>query len=154
MMEVTRPTTGGCMCGAVRYEVIGSPSRVLHCHCQSCRTHTGAAMATLAVLRADQVRFHGDARKAFASAPGVERAFCATCGTSITWETDFGDEGHICALHISTFDDPEAMAPSGHSFYAERISWFDSADELPRHEGFVADSDPVQFGPADNKLRM
>ena len=139
------------MCGAVRYETQGGPSRVLHCHCQSCRSHTGAPMATLAVFTADQVQFSGDERKPYQSAPGVERAFCASCGTSLTWETVLGDEGRLCAIHISTFDDPDALAPTGHSFYPERISWFEVADDLPRHEGFVAGSEPLHYGPAAAK---
>lgn len=138
---------GGCLCGAVRYTAVGRPDRVLHCHCKSCRRHTGAPMATLAVFRADQLSFNGTARKPFRSAPGVERAFCPNCGTPLTWETDFKDEGRICAIHISTFDDPEALPPDGHSFYPERIGWFDVADTLPRHEAFVSGSTPMQFGP-------
>ena len=74
MSDQKTPATGGCMCGAVRYETTGEPSRVLHCHCQSCRTHTGAPAATLAVLKADQVDFSGVERKIYASAPGVGRA--------------------------------------------------------------------------------
>ena len=148
MSETMVTSTGGCMCGAVRYETTGVSSRVLHCHCYSCRTHTGAPMATLAVFKAEQVRFSGDDRKVYASAPGVERTFCASCGTSLTWETVFGDEGPLCAIHISAFDDPDGLKPTGHSFYSERISWFDIADDLPRHEGFVAGSEPLRFGPA------
>ena len=148
MDETTRTSKGSCMCGAVRYEVTGRSSRVLHCHCQSCRSHTGASMATLAVFKAEQVTFSGEDRKPYESVPGVHRAFCANCGTSLTWETVFGDEGPLCAIHISTFEDPEALAPTGHSFYTERISWFDVADSLPRHEGFVAGSEPLRYGPA------
>lgn len=148
MSEIADTWTGGCMCGAVRYETKGGPSRVLHCHCQSCRSHTGAPMATLAVFRADQVQFSGAERKPYRSAPGVERAFCADCGTSLTWETVLGDEGRLCAIHISTFDNPDVLAPTGHSFYPERISWFEVADDLPRHEGFVAGSEPLHYGPA------
>ncbi|MEM7171325.1 MAG: GFA family protein [Pseudomonadota bacterium] len=140
--------TGGCMCGAVRYEVIGAPSRVLHCHCESCRRHTGAPAATLAVFRAEQVAFSGADRKVYDSAPNVGRAFCPDCGTSLTWERDFEQEGRLCALHISGFDDPEALPATGHSFYSERLSWFDIADELPRHAGFVVGSEPMRFGPA------
>lgn len=150
MANTTRVMAGGCMCGAVRFEATGNPDRVLNCHCRSCRSHTGAAMATLAVYRPDQVRFSGAARKPYASASGVERAFCQTCGTSLTWEAILGDEA-ICALHISTFDDPAALPPDGHSFYVERISWFDAVDDLPRHAGFVRGSEPMQIGPSAEK---
>lgn len=139
------------MCGAVRFETTGDSSRVLHCHCQSCRSHTGAPMATLAVFQAGQVRFSGDDRKIYESAPGVHRAFCVNCGTSLTWETAFGDEGPLCAVHISAFDNPDALMPTAHSFYPERISWFDVADDLPRYEGFVADGELLRHGPSDAK---
>ena len=147
----TDKLSGGCMCGAVRYEKTGPPSRVLHCHCESCRKHTGAPAATLAVFRADQVRFSGSARTIYASAPNVGRAFCCKCGSWMSWETVLGDEGKLCAIHISSFDTPDALTPTGHSFYLERISWFDIADNLPRHEGFVANSQPLCHGPAAAK---
>lgn len=135
------------MCGAVRYGTTDQPSRVLHCHCKSCRHHTGAPAATLAVFRADQVEFSGDERRIYRSAPNVGRAFCASCGTSLSWETVLGDEGAVCAIHISTFDEPDVLVPTAHSFYPERISWFEIADALPRHEGFVAGSEPLCHGP-------
>lgn len=147
MAETGVTLSGGCMCGAVRYDVIGSPNRVLHCHCHSCRSHTGAGVATLAVLAPEQIEFSGEERSIYNSAPNVGRAFCGACGTPLTWETTLGEEP-ICAIHISTFDDPDRLKPDGHSFYGERISWFDIADDLPRHEGFVADSKPMQYGPA------
>ena len=140
--------SGGCMCGAVRYRTSGEPARVLNCHCRSCRKHTGAPAATLAVFTVDQVAFGGGDRKIYASSPGVGRAFCGTCGTPLTWETDLGDLGPVCAIHISTFDDPDALRPSAHSFYTERISWFDIADDLPRYEGFVKDGALMCHGPA------
>ena len=94
MGETTLPITGGCMCGAVRYETTGESIGVYHCHCQSCRKHTGAPVGTLAVLKADQVKFSGDERKIYESAPNVGRAFCAKCGTSLTWETAFGEHSN------------------------------------------------------------
>ncbi len=139
------------MCGVVRFQTTGASSRVLNCHCKSCRHHTGAPMATLAVFRADQVTFSGEARRAYQSAPGVERTFCTNCGTSLTWETILGNEGQLCAIHISTFDEPEALPPSAHSFYPERIAWFDAADDLPRHAGFVRGSEPLRIGPEPRK---
>ena len=78
--------TGGCMCGAVRYETMGEPFAVNHCHCRSCRKHNGAAVVTLAGFKADQIAFSGDARKIYESSPGVGRAFCGKCGTPLTWD--------------------------------------------------------------------
>jgi hypothetical protein len=148
MTQKPTPITGGCMCGAVRYETTGDSVGVIHCHCQSCRKHNGAPVVTLAVFKVDQVKFSGDERKIYESSPSVGRAFCAMCGTPLTWEAIFGDLGPLCSFHISTFDNPDALMPTAHSFYSERISWFDIADNLPRHEGFVADSPPLHHGPA------
>ena len=37
---------GGCLCGAIRYRATGEPIGVAHCHCESCRRHTGAVFAS------------------------------------------------------------------------------------------------------------
>jgi len=148
MNEETK-MTGGCMCGAVRYEVSGAPFLVSHCHCLSCRKHNGGPVVTLAGYQTSQVSFGGDERKIYESSAGVGRAFCGKCGTPLTWEGDAGGElGQIVEFHLSTFDDPEALVPTGHAFYDERISWFDIADDLPRFEGFVDESPLVRHGPA------
>ena len=148
MAELADKLTGGCLCGAVRYETAGRSFKVLNCHCTSCRKHNGAPMATLAGFKAEQVTFSGEARKVYASSPGVGRAFCGTCGTPLTWEGDDSDRGPVFEFHISTFDTPEALKPSLHSFYAERIAWFDVADDLPRYEGLSEQSPIVRHGPA------
>ncbi len=148
MAEPTLRLTGGCLCGAVRYETSGESFKVIHCHCQSCRKHNGAPVVTLAGFTANQVRFSGAERKIYESSPGVARAFCSTCGTPLTWEGDGGDRGPIVEFHISTFDTPEVLVPSVHSFYPERIPWMDVADDLPRYEGFSGNSRLLGHGPA------
>ena len=145
--------TGGCLCGAVRYETTGDSFGVIHCHCRSCRKHNGAAVVTLAGFMADQVVWSGDGRKVYASSPGVGRAFCGNCGTPLTWEgVSSSQGGPIFEFHISTFDNPDALAPSSHSFYPERIAWFDTADDLPRYEGFSGDGEPLRHGPVSDGL--
>ena len=108
--------TGSCMCGQVRYETTGNPFAVNHCHCESCRKHNGAPVATLAGFKIDQVHFSGSDRKTYESSPGAFRAFCENCGTPLTWEGDGDDLGQIVEFHISTFDDPEALVPTSHAF--------------------------------------
>ncbi len=142
---------GGCMCGAVRYEVTGESFGVAHCHCNSCRKHNGGPVVTLAGYNKDQVTFSGDERKMYESSPGVGRAFCGKCGTPLTWEGESGG-AYIFEFHISTFDNPDALVPTGHSFDAERIAWFDIADNLPRYEGFAGDSALLRHGPVSDGL--
>ena len=152
-MSEEKKMLGGCMCGAVRYEVTGEPFLVSHCHCLSCRKHNGAPVVTLAGFKQGQVSFEGDERGIYESSPGVGRAFCGKCGTPLTWEGDGGEElGRILEFHLSTFDNPEALVPTGHAFYSERISWFDIADSLPRFEGFVDDSTSLRHGPVTDGL--
>ncbi len=144
--------SGGCMCGAVRYEASGEPFSVIHCHCHSCRKHNGGPVVTLAGFKADQVAFSGTGRKIYQSSPGVGRAFCGNCGTPLTWEGDGGELGPIVEFHISTFDDPDVLVPSSHSFHNERIAWFDIADGLPRYDGFSSEGEPTRHGPVSDGL--
>ncbi len=150
MSETTM--NGGCMCGAVRYEARGESFGINHCHCHSCRKHNGAAVVTLAGYKADQVSFSGKERKIYESSPGVVRAFCGDCGTPLTWEGDGGELGHIFEFHISTFDEPEKLVPTGHAFDLERIAWFDIADDLPRYESFPECGPVLRHGPVKEGL--
>ncbi|MBT7951989.1 MAG: GFA family protein [Gammaproteobacteria bacterium] len=142
-----RKMTGGCMCGAVRYEATGEPFAVTHCHCLSCRKHNGGPVVTLAGFKKEQLEFTKNDRKIYESSPGVGRAFCENCGTPLTWEGDGGELGQIFELHISTFDNPDVLVPTAHAFEPERIPWFDIADKLPRYEGFAEDSPLLRHGP-------
>jgi len=138
---------GGCICGAVRYEVSGEPFSVAHCHCHSCRQHTGAPVVTLAGYLKEQVHFSGAERSLYASSPGALRGYCSRCGSPLTWEGDGGDLGPIVELHLSTFDEPEGLVPTAHAFYPERLPWFNIADDLPRYEGFAEASTLLGNGP-------
>ncbi len=152
MSDAGKTYSGGCMCGAVRYEAAGEPFAVTHCHCLSCRKHNGGPVVTLAGFTSGQVAFSGTERKIYESSPGVGRAFCGICGTPLTWEGDGGDLGPIVEFHISTFDNPDVLVPSSHSFHNERIAWFDIADGLPRHDGFSSEGEPTRHGPVSDGL--
>jgi len=148
MENKTMPITGGCMCGAVRYEADGESLKVGHCHCHSCRSHTGAPVVTFVVFEQDRVKFTKGNRKIYNSSPGVGRGFCDQCGTPLTWEGDAWDRS-IIEVHISTLDNPNAFVPTVHWFHGERIDWFDVTDNLPRYAGDDEVEDrPYRHGPA------
>ncbi len=139
--------SGGCLCGAVRYEAVGEPIYVPYCHCESCRKATGAPVVMYLVLHPEQVRFTKGERKTYESSPGVHRAFCSDCGTPLTWEGIWAGRT-VIELHVGTLDRPDGFVPDRHAFHGERISWFDVADRLPRHRGSSVGTEPDSFGPA------
>ena len=127
--------TGGCLCGAVRYRITGELIWAGYCHCHSCRRFTGSVVTNWVGVADSGVEFTCGHSTVYA-APGVERGFCAQCGSSLTYRADrFPD---YIQLHIGSLDDPEAVAPMAHVHCAEKPAWFDVDDELPRHPGSAA----------------
>ena len=130
MTEKDKVVSGGCMCGAVRYEATGAPKGSGYCHCRSCRHHTGAPIVAFVVFATDQVEWLSGDRTLYESSPGIFRAFCRDCGTSLTYECS-----GLVEFHISTLDNPDEFPPNEHTHYAERISWLETADKLTRYRG-------------------
>lgn len=114
---------GGCLCGAVRFRLLGPPFEIDYCHCHSCRKHTGAPVSAFVDCKRHLVEFTTGAPKLFESSPGVRRGFCGECGSTLTYESDaLPDEIHI---HIGALDRPEDFPPHGRpTFSAERVPWF------------------------------
>ncbi|MEM7745372.1 MAG: GFA family protein [Pseudomonadota bacterium] len=125
--------SGGCLCGAIRFQAHGRPEGAGYCHCASCRRHTGAPVAAFVVFVREQVDWTTGARGLFDSSPGVRRAFCRDCGSSLTWEARHRGTD-LVEIHISALDDPDAFAPNEHTHWREKIGWLQMADDLPRHD--------------------
>lgn len=143
--------TGRCLCGNLQFEVHGRRLWVAHCHCDSCRRNTGSAVATFVGYTKEQLTYTRGERRIYRSSPGVQRGFCADCGTPMTYESDrCPDEVH---LYISTLDEPGEFRPQLHVFVAERIPWMELEDDLPRYEGLTEGSEPVSWGPLHSRSR-
>jgi hypothetical protein len=95
----------------------------------------------LGILDTDLVFTHG--QPALYLDGGVSRGFCRDCGSSLTYaSTRFPD---YVQLHLGTLDNPEVVVPEAHVHCAEKVAWFEVADELPHFEGSAAaDSDDWQ----------
>ena len=75
--------TGGCHCGAVRYEATEAPQRHSICHCTDCRRSAGAPVVAWAVYDRADVRVTKGAPKMRSSSEHGRRYFCADCGTGL-----------------------------------------------------------------------
>ena len=132
--------TGGCACGAVRYEVRSEPFDAGWCHCRICQRVSGApAMVFATVPAGDLVFTEGADRVRVLKSTGFgERRFCESCGTPLLIQVDYQPE--TVDFPVATLDDPDAVAPGFHIFRASRIAWFETADDLPRHDRFRPDT--------------
>ena len=106
--------TGGCLCGAVRYEVDAEPLRVARCHCDDCRRGSGAAFATNVFVPADKLNLTGDVatyQHKTDSGNTMTRAFCAKCGSPIFSFSSVGG-GVVRAIRVGSIDDASFVKPT------------------------------------------
>ena len=133
-------TTGGCACGAVRYELRSTPFDAGGCHCRTCQLVSGAPAMVFATVPAGHLVFveGADRVQVHRSTSFGERRFCGGCGTPLLIQVDYQPE--TVDFPVATLDEPDAVAPGFHIFTASRIAWFETADALPRHEKFRPDT--------------
>lgn len=123
---------GGCLCGAVRYEITGDVSNPCFCHCETCRRATGAAVVPWGTFVREAMRVTRGSLSEYRSSAQVWRGFCARCGTSLTYR----HEARPAEIDVTlaTLDDPTRLAPAMHVWVKDRLPWMPIGDSRPRHE--------------------
>lgn len=125
--------TGGCLCGAVRYEVTGEIAPIQLCHCSQCRKAQGGPFGANAPVAADAFRLvqGGDVLREYRASPGKRRVFCGTCGGPIFSQRD--DAPETLRLRAGTLDDGAGLTLGFHIQAASKAPWWPIEDELPQH---------------------
>lgn len=112
---------GGCLCGAIRYEIDQPALGEAVCHCKNCQHQTGTAFSVLATVRSSAFKLIGEP-KLYAdrgdSGAAVHRHFCGTCGSPIY--TSLPAKPKVVFVKAGTLDDTSQLAPKYHV-------WCDSA---------------------------
>ena len=128
--------TGGCLCGAVRYRLMSEPFDAGWCHCRTCQLNSGApAMAFASVKDGDWVVTSGvNLVRRIRSSSFAERLFCGECGTPLA--IDYDIQPDTFDFSLGTLDEPGAVRPGFHIFWASRVPWFPDGDGLPKHDRF------------------
>lgn len=117
--------TGGCLCGAVRYESGGEPQFALQCHCRDCQRASGAPH--VAAVRVSSAEFRitkGTPRRYLAKADSgneVSRTFCGDCGTPLYVQVSTRSD--IVGVRVCTFDDPSWFKPQANIFVKSAQPW-------------------------------
>lgn len=121
---------GGCHCGAVRYEVTGTPQHVALCHCKDCRLSSGAPMVSWAAFAENELQVTQGTPKTFNSSGSSMRSFCSDCGSGLFYRNSEFLPG-IVDIQSATLDNPDALPAVAHIQTAERLNWMETAHELP-----------------------
>ncbi len=115
-----QPLTGGCRCGAIRYEFTG-PLMFQHiCCCRDCQKFTGSVgMPNIGGLRTGFRLLKGSPASYAVTADNgatIHRGFCSDCGSSLLiWPeidgTLYTEKDDVVGAAAGTLDDPSRFTP-------------------------------------------
>lgn len=127
--------TGGCACGAVRYEVEADPLMAGQCQCRDCQRSTGSGHASVmafpepAVSITGAVKFHDTKAD---SGNTASRGFCPDCGAPMVSKSS-GMPGML-VVNAVTLDDPSRFDPQFTVYASRGWQWDHLNPALPKFE--------------------
>ena len=135
-MAISVPVTGGCACGAIRYECTAEPLFTWKCHCRDCQRSTGGGAAVNVVFSKSDVQFTKGAPKEHASTgttgQQTHRGFCAECGSPISARADRIPD--IRGISAASLDDPGQIELVAHIWTASAQPWDELSARLAQFE--------------------
>ena len=127
--------TGRCLCGAVRYEVLGPLRDVELCHCGECRRWHGHVCA-MTSARTEHLRLVSDSGLRWVDSPEsaahARRGFCGECDSSLFWDAPDRDTISIAA---GTLDSPTGLHTTKQIYTAHAGDYYEIDPELGSFEG-------------------
>jgi hypothetical protein len=124
MNDVIKLYTGGCLCGALRYEAVAEPLGQGHCYCADCRKASGSGFIPFMGFKAEAVRFSGEARqfrsKTWNGGEAVRNS-CPNC-MSLVFGGEIGKTDSY-TIYAGSLDDPSLFHPAIAIFAASRPAW-------------------------------
>jgi hypothetical protein len=125
MSAVSEPsTTGGCLCGRVRFELTEPAMRAGYCHCTRCQHRTGAAASPQARIDGRTLRLlqGGDLVKSWRHPEGgFEKCFCGECGAHLFSRNP--DHPEEMSVRLGAFDGDPGVRPIWRAFVAYAAPW-------------------------------
>ncbi len=122
---MTKRYSGGCACGAIRYETGSEPIVEIHCQCRDCQKRSGTGHSSyLTFPQCAEVTIAGEAknwRVAGDSGNNKVYAFCPTCGTPVY--LTFEAMPQLIAIHAASLDDPSQFNPLRVTYGIRSHAW-------------------------------
>ena len=128
------PFTGGCACGAIRYECSTEPLMVVNCHCRDCQRSSGAAFSAGVVVPANSLTLRKGEPKYYRvtaeSGNIAQRGFCNDCGSPLF--AGNSNNAHVVAIKVGSIDDPSWCKPMVDIWTQSAQPWDYMNPDLPK----------------------
>jgi hypothetical protein len=134
---MTRLLQGGCLCGAVRYQVADEFQYAFICHCSQCRRATGSAFKPFGGIERAKFKVTEGPIKIFGDVM-THNAHCRICGSLLY---SIVQEGTMAHVTFGTLSDTPTLAPQAHIFTGSKAPWYEIRDSLPQHAEFPPAAD-------------
>ena len=120
---------GSCICGEVKYRLNSEILSVVNCHCNFCRSHSGAAFSTYVVLPATSLEITDGQEKlnSFDVREG-KKHFCSVCGTPV-FNLNKRYPG-VCMIYYGTLDNAENIVPVKNVWSENKLEWVDNISTI------------------------
>ena len=129
------PLTGGCGCGAVRFEITEPLGQAVYCHCTRCQRRTGAAAGASARVAPGSFAITAGEEhlKAWSPGDGFDKVFCGECGSAVLVRDPAS--GEVAMVRLGEIDGDPGVRPSANQFVAYAAAWEPLPDDrLPRYD--------------------
>ena len=117
--------TGGCACGAIRYEISAEPMAMNHCQCRDCQRKSGTGHGSyLSFPRRADVKLRGEAKHwdIVGDSGNVKtRAFCPDCGSPVYMTLAVMPD--LFVVHAASLDDPSRFKPQKVMYRVSGHAW-------------------------------
>jgi hypothetical protein len=130
---MTTKLTGGCMCGAVRYESLAKPIMAGNCHCRDCQKSSGGAFVAVMVVPASAMKIEGQVKYYESKADSgnsFSRGFCPECGARLFAKSS--RDLRLAMIAAGTLDDPSLFQPTMDFFTSSAQPWDHMNPALPK----------------------
>ena len=128
-MNRAKTVQGGCLCGAVRYEIDGPLRKVVYCHCGQCRKTSGHFVAATAVDLEHLHMTEDGGLSWFESSDIAKRGFCNRCGSSLFWAPA---HNKYMAVMAGAIDAPTGLTSREHIHVDDKSDYYELSDGLPQ----------------------
>lgn len=132
------PLTGGCICGAVRFEVSADPLMMVKCHCRDCQQVSGGPYAPAILFPFNAFKLTKGMLQRFAtpSLAGGDnvRGFCVICGSRLT--VGENPDKVLIGVLASSLENPGQFKPQMDTFVSDAWPWDVMDQRMPKHRQY------------------